>query len=173
MKCMRRALTISAVAALLLIALVAFVLLRDDGGISRTTFEDGSVLVLRKVAYGRNHRMTGGTWWQRIVGPFVPATIAKKWKLPVAIYTNTHPVLMVWIEHRTDSSTNRSTSPIMYGGFFESGPFALQDEAGTELPQHFFATAPTPNGKLIGIPFQAVPRLSRNLSFRLTFSSVR
>jgi hypothetical protein len=171
---MRRAPTIFSVAALVLIALIAFILLRDDGGITRTTFEDGSVLVLRKVAYGKNHRMTGGTWWQRLVGPLVPATIAKKWKIPVAICTNTHPVLMVWVEHRTDSSTNRGTSPILYSGSFAPAPFALQDDAGTELPQYVAgATATTPSGKLIGIPFQTVPRLSRDLSFRLIFCALQ
>ena len=171
---MRRSLTISAVVALLLLAVIAFILLRDDDGITRTTFEDGSVLVLRRVAYGKNHRMTGGTWWQRLLGPFVPSTFATKWKLPVAIYTNNHPVLMVWVEHLAASSTNWGTSPILYSGSFAPAPFALQDDAGTELPQYApGATATTPNGKLFGIPFQAVPRLSRNLSFRLVFNAFR
>src|SRR5687768_14619086 len=156
---MRRSLTISAVAALLLIALIAFILLRDDDGITRNTFEDGSVLILRKVSYGKNHRMTRGTWWQRVVGPFVPATIAKKWKIPVAISTNTDPVLMVWVEHRTDASTNRGTT--FYPGL------ALQDDSGTEFRHHKPAMAATPNGQLIGVPFPAVPHLGPQLSFRL------
>ena len=156
---MRRSLIISAVAALLLTALIAFILSRDDGGIARTTFEDGSVLVLRKVAYGKNHRMTGGSWWQRAVGPFLPATIARKWKIPVAIYTNTHPVLMVWVEHRTDSSTNRGT-PVYHN-------LALQDDSGTEFRHYRPAMAATPSGQLIGVPFPAVPRLGPHLSFRL------
>jgi hypothetical protein len=156
---MRRSLTISAVAALLLIALIAFILLRDDDGITRNTFEDGSVLILRKVSYGKNHRMTGGTWWQRVAGPFVPAAMAKKWKIPVAISTNTDPVLMVWVEHRTDASTNRGTT--FYPGL------ALQDDSGTEFRHHKPAMAATPNGQLIGVPFPAVPHLGPQLSFRL------
>ena len=164
-------LTISAVAALLSITLIVLILSRDSG-ITQTTLEDGSVLVLRKVAYGKKHRMTGGTWWQRLAGPFVPATIAKKWKIPVAVYTNTHPVLMVWVEHRTDSSTNHGVYPMSYG-FVTPAPFALQDDAGTDFPQLIAAKATTPKGQIIGVPFQAVPRFSDNLSFRFTFSTLR
>ena len=156
---MRRSLIIFAVAALLLIALIAFILLRDDGGITRTTFEDGSVLVLRKATYGKNHRMTGGTVWQRVVGLFIPATIAKKWKIPVAICTNTEPVVMVWVEHRTDSSTNRGKT--VYHSL------ALQDDSGTEFRHYPPAMAATPRGQLIGVPFPAVPHLGPDLSFRL------
>jgi hypothetical protein len=157
---MRRSLTISAVAALLLIALIAFVLLREDDGITRTTLEDGSVLILRKVTYGKNHRMTGGTGWQRMVGPFLPAAIAKDMKIPVAVCTNSEPVLMVWVEHRTESSTNRGTT------FYAS--LALRDDSGTEFrPYNRPATAATPGGELIGVAFPAHPHLGPDLSFRL------
>jgi hypothetical protein len=87
---MRRRLVIFGGVAVLSTAAIALFLWQDGGGNPQVKLEDGSVLVLRKVAYVRNHRMSAGTWWQRLAGSFVPATLAQKWKIPVGVCTNEH-----------------------------------------------------------------------------------
>ncbi len=106
--------------------------------------------------------MTAGTWWQRLAGSFMPATLAQKWKIPVAVCTNEHPVVMVWVEHRTDSATNLART------FYRD--FALEDDSGTDFRQYKSAAmAATQSGRLIGVPFPVAPATTRHLFFRVIY----
>src|SRR5215216_5406752 len=80
------------IAGLLLLAWM----IRSEHNIRSVRLADGRVLTIQKITYGREHKLTYGSLWSRLIAPAVPV----KWKSKTGardyIVRTTGPSLMIW-----------------------------------------------------------------------------
>ena len=137
--------------------LVGGVLWSADPGVWEQRLPDGSLLVLRGVSYGKQHRLGVGNMLQRVGGRLLPEPLAKRLGITVLTHSNSVPDLVVWLEHRQQTSASRRPA----GGYLAT-PVIVSDDAGTEFEQNgsSFATQGT-NYLIEGYTFGCFPGASR------------
>lgn len=157
-----------------LIALVLLlVLVVTTGGIwnlicgasvQRQVLPDGSVVVLKGVTYGRQHRLPAGTLLQRIVGRLLPSDFARRFGIPMLTYTTTNDSMIVWWE-LTDL-------PKAGNSLYSIPELVIADDQGNEFAASDFTirygvTTPSQGGV-----FGLIPRGNERLSIRMRFSDL-
>jgi hypothetical protein len=132
----------------------------------RFVLPDGSVLTLRAVTYGREHRLVlGGQAWLRPVRRFLPEALTRRLDLSVAMHSATNDSLMVWLEQE------RAKNPRAGFGFYP--PILLGDDDGNE----FAATRAAYRGSiatnvLCGFHFPIAPQAGSRLRMRIPIADV-
>jgi hypothetical protein len=142
--------------------LAAAMVYRTEPAIVRQPLADGSVMILRGVTYGREHRIALGNALQRIAGRFLPPGLAKRIGVQVLVYSNAQPCLVVWTEQQKPGSTRRPT------GGYTATPVIVADDAGTEFEQVGSSFASQGSNYLVeAFPFGAFPRSSGMVNIRV------
>ena len=127
----------------------------------RFVLPDGSVLTLRAVTYGREHRLAvGGQAWLRPVRRFLPEALTRRLDLSVAMHSATNDSLMICLEQE------RAKNPLAGLGFYP--PIIVSDDDGNE----FAATRVAYRGSistnvLCGFHFPIAPQAGSRLRIRI------
>jgi hypothetical protein len=142
--------------------MVAMVVYRTEPAIVSQPLADGSVMILRGVTYGSEHRIALGNSLQRSVGRFLTPALAKSLGVQVVVYSNAQPCLVVWTELQKPGATRRPK------GGYTATPVIVADDAGTEFEQvgSSFSSQGT-NYLVEAFPFGAFPRASRMVNIRV------
>ena len=115
----RRTLFLLALGIALLVGVFVALLMRDGSDASRTQIApDGTVVRLLKVSSGTKHTYFYGNLFQQLAGRLLPASLARKYKIPGYKFSTTNFTHTYWFEI-IDSHVPKLTpgGPLLYSVF--------------------------------------------------------
>ena len=130
--------------------------------VQRQVLPDGTVVALKGVTFGRQHRLATGTLWQQLAGRLLPSDLARRFGIPVLTYVTTNDSLMVWWEQTTQSGVRTAN--------FAVPVVAIADDQGNEFTSANVAFRLAFNPSSQASIFELVPRDNERISVRMRFT---
>jgi len=132
--------------------------------VQRQVLPDGSVVVLKGVTYGRQHRLPTGTLLQRVGGRLLPSDLARRFGVPMLSYATTNDSMIVWWE--------LTNLPMAGNSFFSTPELVIADDRGNEFAASDFTTRYGVTTPTQGGVFRLIPRENERLLIRMRFSDL-